>query len=383
MLTNSLPPMSLSELTSDALTTRLAELRSAERLSLVEFLWCLGEMDRRRTHLDHGYPSLFAYCTDALGLPKASAFRRTTSVKLLARFPVAADYLADGRLCLTTFVLLKDVLQPDNHRELLDRAAGKTEEQVQVLVASLRPRPEVKESLRRLPSRASATVDLLPLGSGPEPASVPSVAPNAPETSRTEPTPASFTFGASVEPTPASRPKLQPIDAERHSLKMTVGPEFMEELNQVKAALSHLVPDGNLEAVLRVCMQRTLELCARRKRGARATPAPVAHSGSGPEPAGKSASKPEAMKRSGPGPRSRMIPAEVRRAVWTRDQGSCSFMGTHGKRCGSTHQLEFDHVHPFAHGGEATVVNIALRCRRHNLHRARAYFGEAHMAKFT
>ena len=176
MLTNALPHPSLSELSSDALTTRLAELRGTERITLVEFLWCLAEMDRRKTHLDLGYPSLFAYCTDALRLPKASAFRRTTSARLLARFPVAAEYLTDGRLCLTTFVLLKDVLQPENHRELLDRTAGKTEEQVQVLVASLRPRPEVMASIRRLPSPVSATVESLPLGSGPEPATAPCVA---------------------------------------------------------------------------------------------------------------------------------------------------------------------------------------------------------------
>src|SRR5262249_39109262 len=121
MLTTALDPGSLAELSSDALTTRLTELRGSERLSLVEFLWYLGEMDRRRSHLGLGYPSLFAYCTDALRLPKASAFRRTTSARLLARFPIAAEYLADGRLCLTTFVLLKDVLEDENHLDLLDR----------------------------------------------------------------------------------------------------------------------------------------------------------------------------------------------------------------------------------------------------------------------
>jgi hypothetical protein len=37
-------------------------------------------------------------------MTKASAFRRTTAARLLARFPVVADYLADGRLNLTTLV---------------------------------------------------------------------------------------------------------------------------------------------------------------------------------------------------------------------------------------------------------------------------------------
>jgi hypothetical protein len=177
------------------------------------------------------------------------------------------------------------------------------------------------------------------------------------------------------------RPQVRPIDAERHSLKMTVGPEFLEELAQVKSALSHVVPDGNLETLLRVCFQKTLELCAKRQRAARSTPATSqtpapkqAPCSSGPE---LETPQPPKAERS-----SRTISAEVRRVVWERDRGSCSFIGTQGKRCGSTHQLEFDHLKPFAAGGEATAANLALRCRQHNQHSARAWFGDAYMARF-
>ena len=154
-------PDSLAELSSDALTARIAELLGAERICVVELLRHLAELDRRQTHLELGYPSLFAYCTDALRLSKASAWRRTTAARLLTRFPAAADYLADGRLCLSTFVLLREVPEPDNHLDLLERASLRSEEEVQQLVATIRPRPEVKTSIRRLPSSPSAS-------SGPE-----------------------------------------------------------------------------------------------------------------------------------------------------------------------------------------------------------------------
>ncbi len=377
MLSNALVAPALSHLTSDALSARLVQLRGAERLNLVEFLWHLGEMDCRRMYLELGFPSLFAYCTDALGYAKASAFRRTTAARLLERFPVAGDYLADGRLNLTTLVTLKDVLQPENHRELLDRAAGRTEHDVEVLVASLLPRPEVKESIRKLPTRAPATLELPTASSGPEPAAAPSAPGDAPNPVLT------LDSGSGPElrldtllapaPMPTPRPRIQPIDAERHSLKMTVGPEFMAKLAEVKAALSHVVPDGNLEAILNVCFQKTLEHFARRRQGARSTPMPSAPSESKPavrSPAPKS------------GTPARGIPMAVRRAVWKRDGECCSFVGKDGRRCGSRHQLEFDHLKPFAKGGEATEANIALHCRAHNLHRARQCFGEAHMAKF-
>lgn len=66
---------------------------------------------------------------------------------------------------------------------------------------------------------------------------------------------------------------------------------------------------------------------------------------------------------------SRHIPAEVRRAVWTRDGGQCAFNGARG-RCHERGALEFHHVRPFADGGPATVENIELRCRAHNAYEA-------------
>ncbi len=49
------------------------------------------------------------------------------------------------------------------------------------------------------------------------------------------------------------------------------------------------------------------------------------------------------------------IPSQIRRAVWTRDQGKCV-------RCGSRQRLEFDHIIPVSHGGGNTERNIELLC---------------------
>jgi 5-methylcytosine-specific restriction endonuclease McrA len=67
-----------------------------------------------------------------------------------------------------------------------------------------------------------------------------------------------------------------------------------------------------------------------------------------------------------PSPRSRYIPAAVRRAVWARDGGQCAFVAANGRRCPERGFLEFHHVEPYAAGGAATVDNIQLRCRSHN-----------------
>ena len=67
--------------------------------------------------------------------------------------------------------------------------------------------------------------------------------------------------------------------------------------------------------------------------------------------------------------RSRAIPAAVRRQVWERDRG-CSYVdGGSGRRCGSRHLLEIDHVVPYALGGSAEPDNLRLLCAAHHRHR--------------
>lgn len=57
----------------------------------------------------------------------------------------------------------------------------------------------------------------------------------------------------------------------------------------------------------------------------------------------------------------RLIPSDVKLAVWKRDQGRCV-------ECGSTDNLHFDHIIPYSRGGSSLVAeNIQLMCARHNL----------------
>jgi len=71
---------------------------------------------------------------------------------------------------------------------------------------------------------------------------------------------------------------------------------------------------------------------------------------------------------------SRDVPAHVQRAVWARDDGQCAFVGAGGRRCDATTFLEFHHLSPYIASGEATVENVALRCRAHNQYEADLFF---------
>lgn len=60
-------------------------------------------------------------------------------------------------------------------------------------------------------------------------------------------------------------------------------------------------------------------------------------------------------------PHSRLIPTNVKVAVWARDKGQCVL-------CGSKENLHFDHDLPFSKGGTSfTVENVSILCIKHNL----------------
>ena len=103
-----------------------------------------------------------------------------------------------------------------------------------------------------------------------------------------------------------------------------------------------------------------------------ATSAPEA--GGGSQPAAHRSSRLVTLATAPPQPRfrSRAIPAAVRRQVWERDRGCCSYVDRgSGRRCGSRHLLEIDHVVPYAHGGSAEPDNLRLLCAAHHRYRHR------------
>lgn len=60
----------------------------------------------------------------------------------------------------------------------------------------------------------------------------------------------------------------------------------------------------------------------------------------------------------------RLIPSEVKREVWKRDEGKCVI-------CGDNKNLHFDHDLPFSRGGTSlSVNNVRLLCMKHNLQKS-------------
>ena len=77
----------------------------------------------------------------------------------------------------------------------------------------------------------------------------------------------------------------------------------------------------------------------------------------------------------------RLVPAAVKRQVWQRDEGRCTFTSDAGHRCEARSRLELDHARPVARGGTSTVANLRLRCRAHNQYGAERLLGAGFMQR--
>lgn len=78
--------------------------------------------------------------------------------------------------------------------------------------------------------------------------------------------------------------------------------------------------------------------------------------------------------------RTRHIPAHIRDRVYTRDGGRCRWIAPDGTRCDSKWDLEIDHIHPFALGGDHSPENLRLLCAAHNRLEAVIRFGSSRCA---
>src|SRR5450631_912352 len=123
-----------------------------------EVLAHLAELEERRLHLQLGFPSLFAYCVQALGLSEGSAGRRVAAARVCRRFPEAFELVARGELHLSALCGLAPHLKSQNATELFTACCRKTRRQVDELLAARFPKPDVREQIRRLPTRVPVPV---------------------------------------------------------------------------------------------------------------------------------------------------------------------------------------------------------------------------------
>ena len=341
--------LDVQELSDSDLLDAAREAVRQENQSVARLLAFLGDIEARKLHLERGFSSLYAYCESDLGLFEGRAYRRIAAARLARRFPVVIGRVAEGTITLTALNLLRPHIDQANHRELLRAVEGRTKRQVKELLAARMPQPDPTPSVRKLP-----------------PATVRRAGPPAPPAKTDESTPARDRAGLVLEPPPLPRPMIEPIAAQRYSLRFAAPKSLVDKLEELEALRSHRPVEAR--AMARIVEDAVDLLLAQERKKRFAV-------GARPR-----RSQTAAQSSTAGAPRTRHIPASVRREVYERDGGRCTFEDPlTGRRCGTQQLLTYEHLEPFARGGSHSIESITLRCAGHNRLAADRAFGRDFM----
>jgi 5-methylcytosine-specific restriction protein A len=344
-------PYDLSRVPDAALVHTFLSDTGTERRSIAKVVAKIAEIDARKLYLGAGYPSMYTYCVDLARYSEDEAYHRIRVARIAREHPAIFPMLADARLNLTSVLRLGAYLTRENASELLAAAAGTSKSELEEILATRFPRTE-----------------LLPFVAGPVsprsdrehvPERVATPAPVAAGPAIATPVPAGHVAPASTAPPtrmPAPLPpqRLTPIAAERFGWQFSSGRALRDKFRRAQ----ELMNCTDIEQIFDAALDALNEKLEKRRCGAALRPRTA------PMPASKNP---------------RHIPNVVRRAVWKRDKGQCSFVGDSGHRCESRMGLELDHIVPIARGGTATLDNIRLLCRAHNQHEAECTYGTVFM----
>ena len=427
----------VSALSDDRLLERTKELSGIEHHLEVVVIDHLREIQKRRLYLRRGFSSLFDYAVRELGYSDAAAWRRIKAMRLCADVEGARERLQNGSMTLNAAAQLQHafdrqerrkeraarsgpggvgfgaaaqsqngaapprsaerkpapvpVLDSEARRELVEQASGKSSREVMQLLAEVDPelaaaadrvRPlgggrwelkaviddECRRGLERLKGLLSHVDPHLTMGQlmgrlvregldRHDPARPPRGRRAAPAKGA-EQTSAAKTQAASARgAAPAAK---QEAGADR------AAPSAAKVSAQAPAQPGGEAADRSGTSAAKPAGDATSAPKTRRlgRQAATACAQPAA-----PPRTQTSAAK--------PGVPGRAIPAAVKREVWRRDQGRCRYVDRiSGRRCGSQHLLQIDHVVPYACGGGAEPNNLRLLCAAHHRYRhAGAGFG--------
>jgi 5-methylcytosine-specific restriction endonuclease McrA len=312
-------------MTNQELEVKLKSLTREERRITNEILHLIGLADERRLYLERGYPSLFEWLR-SYGYSEGAANRRIQAARVLRAVPEVSRKLADGEVNLTTLAKAQSVMRAQ------EKATG------QRLSAQ-----DKAAAIAEIEGKSTEQAERALLSLFPKAAS------------------------------PIRQERMTIVDENTARLAVNLSNETLADLQKIKDLLSHSMPEASFAEVIahlaKNYLAREKRGCERRRknesqkcrdeRKKESTPfsrwsfaAALSRCG-GDRPDGR-ASKAE-------------ITPRLKKQILSRD-GGCTYKDPRtGKVCGSTYQLQVDHIYPKALGGSDRPENLRGLCRKHNL----------------
>jgi len=340
----------LRSISDDELLRRLSELLRHSRRVESDLVAHIGEVDARRLYAREAASSMFSYCTEVLNLSEHEAYLRIAAARASRKYPMLLAMLSEGRIHLSGIGKLAPHLTDGNCEEVLARAAHKSKREIEELVAELAPKPDVPASVRKLPTRPEI------FQRGPSLELVPDRVTFLHKTESVGGAPPADARPA--PPPPPAPPVVQPLSASRYKVTITASAELRDKLQRLEALMQE-----DLATVIEAAVTEKLERLEAKRFAETKRPRKTL------EETDTSAS-------------SRYMPAAVKRVVWKRDGGQCTFVDGQGRRCTERRGLEFHHDDPYGRGGDRSPSNIRLVCRSHNAFLAERDYGKDVMDQY-
>src|SRR3954466_13695657 len=240
----------LRSLADDELLARISRIVGRRNQITAEFLAYLAELDQRQLFLDLGYPSLFDYCVKALGLCESTAGRHIAAARVCRSYPQALEKVARGDLHASALSVMKKLLTADNVDQLFELCTRKSTRQVEVLLAARFPKPDVADSIRRLPTPNVGSEGAPPARTTSEASpksnrqAAEPVDNESPPCQPVEPE----ALAAQIMPKPR---RIEPLSADRFGMQFTADGEFCQLLERVRGLAAHRTPSGDLLTLLK------------------------------------------------------------------------------------------------------------------------------------
>lgn len=391
--------LSLSDRSNETLLIDIKELRRKECQYIADVVLYLAEIESRGIYRDAGYSSLFTYCHEALGYSEGSSHRRVKAAAALLKAPELYERLKSGTITLCALSEVSPVLTLENKDAVIASTEGISRRQAERVAAEFgAPRKAAREVVKiRKVSVPARPVDSLPLAA----------------------------TCSGEKPTDAV-----PRTEERVSVRFELSKNVWKLVEEAQEILGSVPVSKVFETTLRTFISKHRPKDVRRKRktspverqpGLASTGHKRTSGGTSPaeekttlstserkrsteftSPVEEKSVRPSTgekilagltspakrcstvntsvnpMKSTSPAEvqkRSRVISRPIKRTVYARDGGRCTFVAPDGTRCSERRALQIDHIHPFSLGGSNDESNLRLLCPSHNRLYAERVFG--------
>ena len=382
--------LEIKKLSDQNLLFQTKYLVQKERNITIQVLRHLSEIESRKLHLKRGFASLFDYAVRDLGYSHSAAYRRIKVMKLCREVPEIVSKLKVGSLNLTT------VSKVQSYFEKQDKKAKKSQTEFNLtnqemdtifvgddencksnnIIVECNPEKNLPATIKKnfLPAEdciitetkkqtksdksglnLNQKLDLLEQVIGK----------SSRQTEKLLCEMDSEIYQI--------KDKVRYLNKDQIEIKLTVNKNSYENLEILKSLLSHKSPNMSYGRLFQTLSELGLDKYDPRrklkKQKEKNLPTKIKNNFS--PAAGRVRNNKEVSSEK---IASRYIPTKIKRLVWTRDQGQCTYICPETKKkCGSKHFLQIDHIHPYSLGGSSKLNNLRLLCAGHNQYRNKLF----------